>query len=82
MQCPNCRKVEKGQWLYASGSTNSSSELSMDDGGMDTYPLYFSFAEMVRQDASFFDLSVSLLLTPVLSIFDQIIGETKPCHKS
>lgn len=46
MQCPNCRKVEKGRWLYASGSTNSSSELSMDDGGMDSYPLYFSFAEM------------------------------------
>ncbi|KAH7578346.1 hypothetical protein JRO89_XS01G0371100 [Xanthoceras sorbifolium] len=23
MQCPNCRKVEKGQWLYANGSTRS-----------------------------------------------------------
>lgn len=46
MQCPNCRKIEKGQWLYASGPTNSSPELSMDEGSNDSYPFYFSFAEM------------------------------------
>uniref|UniRef100_A0A7C9CFJ5 RING-type domain-containing protein n=1 Tax=Opuntia streptacantha TaxID=393608 RepID=A0A7C9CFJ5_OPUST len=46
MQCPNCRKIEKGRWLYASGPTNSSPELSTNDGGNDDYPFYFSFAEV------------------------------------
>ncbi|KAL9228193.1 hypothetical protein vseg_003800 [Gypsophila vaccaria] len=46
MQCPNCRKIEKGQWLYASGSTNSSPELSMDDWAIENYPFFLSFAEM------------------------------------
>ncbi|KDP28149.1 hypothetical protein JCGZ_13920 [Jatropha curcas] len=31
MQCPNCRKVEKGQWLYANGSTRTLHDMSMDD---------------------------------------------------
>ncbi|GLU07387.1 hypothetical protein SLE2022_243470 [Rubroshorea leprosula] len=31
MQCPNCRKVERGQWLYANGCTRSFPEFSMDD---------------------------------------------------
>ncbi|XVF32764.1 hypothetical protein REPUB_Repub17cG0111100 [Reevesia pubescens] len=35
MQCPNCRKVEKGQWLYANGSTRSLPELSMEDWNLD-----------------------------------------------
>ncbi|XWS31719.1 hypothetical protein CRYUN_Cryun23aG0100100 [Craigia yunnanensis] len=35
MQCPNCRKVEKGQWLYANGSTRSLHELSMEDWNLD-----------------------------------------------
>ncbi|XP_010545019.1 PREDICTED: uncharacterized protein LOC104817500 [Tarenaya hassleriana] len=30
MQCPNCRKVEKGQWLYANGSPRPFPEF-MDD---------------------------------------------------
>ncbi|XP_050223950.1 E3 ubiquitin-protein ligase RFI2 [Mercurialis annua] len=30
MQCPNCRKIEKGQWLYANGC-RSLPEFSMDD---------------------------------------------------
>ncbi|XP_026449483.1 E3 ubiquitin-protein ligase RFI2-like [Papaver somniferum] len=30
MQCPNCRKIEKGQWLFANGH-RSCPELSMDD---------------------------------------------------
>nr|GMD40544.1 E3 ubiquitin-protein ligase RFI2-like isoform X4 [Ipomoea batatas] len=34
MQCPNCRKVEKGQWLYASGH-RSLPEFSMDDWAHD-----------------------------------------------
>ncbi|XVE73318.1 hypothetical protein DITRI_Ditri11bG0108100 [Diplodiscus trichospermus] len=35
MQCPNCRKVEKGQWLFANGSTRSLPELSMEDWNLD-----------------------------------------------
>ncbi|XWS76565.1 hypothetical protein CRYUN_Cryun01aG0187300 [Craigia yunnanensis] len=35
MQCPNCRKVEKGQWLYANCSTRSLPELSMEDWNLD-----------------------------------------------
>lgn len=53
MQCPNCRGIEKGRWLYASGSTNSSPELGMDDGSVDNYPFYFTFAEMVIEYTSF-----------------------------
>ncbi|XP_077219149.1 E3 ubiquitin-protein ligase RFI2-like [Tasmannia lanceolata] len=30
MQCPNCRKIEKGQWLYANGC-RSYPEFNMDD---------------------------------------------------
>ncbi|KAH9619022.1 hypothetical protein KSS87_012364 [Heliosperma pusillum] len=45
MQCPNCRTIESGQWLYASGSTNSPPELSMDDGSTDTQPNYLGFTE-------------------------------------
>ncbi|TYJ22558.1 hypothetical protein E1A91_A08G133400v1 [Gossypium mustelinum] len=35
MQCPNCRKVEKGQWLYANGSNRSLPELTMEDWNLD-----------------------------------------------
>ncbi|XVF80580.1 hypothetical protein PTKIN_Ptkin15bG0085200 [Pterospermum kingtungense] len=35
MQCPNCRMVEKGQWLYANGSTRSLHELIMEDWNVD-----------------------------------------------
>ncbi|XVF21968.1 hypothetical protein REPUB_Repub12eG0134200 [Reevesia pubescens] len=35
MQCPNCRKVEKGQWLYTNGSTRALPELSMEDWNLD-----------------------------------------------
>ena len=46
MQCPNCRKVEKGQWLYANGSTRSLPELSMEDWNLDDdYDPFYS--EMV-----------------------------------
>lgn len=31
MQCPNCRNVEKGQWLFATGSTRPFPEFSMED---------------------------------------------------
>ncbi|KAL1226279.1 E3 ubiquitin-protein ligase RFI2 [Cardamine amara subsp. amara] len=31
MQCPNCRNVEKGHWLYANGSTRPFPEFVMED---------------------------------------------------
>ncbi|WZZ47910.1 hypothetical protein YC2023_048017 [Brassica napus] len=31
MQCPNCRNVEKGQWLFANGSTRLFPEFVMED---------------------------------------------------
>lgn len=31
MQCPNCRKVESGRWLFADGSAHSISETSARD---------------------------------------------------
>ena len=47
MQCPNCRNIEKGQWLYASGSTFPFPESSVDvrTPDEDTYEL--SYSEMV-----------------------------------
>ena len=30
MQCPNCRKIEKGNWLYSNGSS-SLCEINMED---------------------------------------------------
>lgn len=46
MQCPNCRKVEKGQWLYANGSTCLFPELSTDDWNLDEDPYELTYSEM------------------------------------
>ncbi|XP_065861337.1 E3 ubiquitin-protein ligase RFI2 [Euphorbia lathyris] len=65
MQCPNCRKVEKGQWLYANGSTRTVPEISMDDWipDEDFYDLGYSempyrfhwcpYGELARVGSSF-----------------------------
>ncbi|RAL52640.1 hypothetical protein DM860_007408 [Cuscuta australis] len=45
MQCPNCRKVEKGQWLYATGH-RSLPEFNMDDWAHDEDLYDLSFSEM------------------------------------
>ncbi|KAL6323917.1 hypothetical protein AAG906_006187 [Vitis piasezkii] len=45
MQCPNCRKIEKGQWLYANGC-RTFPEFNMDDLTHDE-DLYDSYSEMV-----------------------------------
>lgn len=47
MQCPNCRRIEKGQWLYANGSTRSLPELSMEDWIPDEDFYDLSYSEMV-----------------------------------
>ncbi|XP_041018432.1 E3 ubiquitin-protein ligase RFI2 isoform X3 [Juglans microcarpa x Juglans regia] len=46
MQCPNCRKVEKGQWLYANGSTHSFPEFGVDDWNPDEDPYDLHYFEM------------------------------------
>lgn len=46
MQCPNCRKIEKGQWLYANGS-RPLPEFSMDDWAHDEDLYDLSYSEMV-----------------------------------
>ncbi|KAI7756083.1 hypothetical protein M8C21_000446 [Ambrosia artemisiifolia] len=47
MQCPNCRKIEKGQWLYADGS-RSYTELNIDDlvNPEDVYDLTYHESSM------------------------------------
>ncbi|KAF3454534.1 hypothetical protein FNV43_RR04982 [Rhamnella rubrinervis] len=45
MQCPNCRKIEKGQWLYANGS-RPFPELSMDDWPHDEDFYDLGYSEM------------------------------------
>ena len=46
MQCPNCRKIEKGQWLYANGC-RSYPEFSMDEWTHDEDLYDLSYSEMV-----------------------------------
>ncbi|XP_038878885.1 E3 ubiquitin-protein ligase RFI2 [Benincasa hispida] len=45
MQCPNCRKIEKGQWLYANGC-RSFPEFSMDDWTHEEDLYDLSYSEM------------------------------------
>ncbi|XP_073150826.1 E3 ubiquitin-protein ligase IPI1-like [Henckelia pumila] len=45
MQCPNCRKIEKGQWLYANGS-RPISDFNMDDWAHDDDLYDLSYSEM------------------------------------
>ncbi|CAN4111066.1 unnamed protein product [Withania somnifera] len=45
MQCPNCRKIEKGQWLYASGC-RPLPDFNMDDWAHDEDLYDLSYAEM------------------------------------
>uniref|UniRef100_A0A2P2KAB0 Transcription factor family protein n=1 Tax=Rhizophora mucronata TaxID=61149 RepID=A0A2P2KAB0_RHIMU len=45
MQCPNCRKIEKGQWLYSNGCCTLP-ELSMDDWAHDEDFYDLSYSEM------------------------------------
>lgn len=48
MQCPNCRKVEKGQWLYANGS-RPYTEFNMEDWAHDEDLYDLGYSEMVTQ---------------------------------
>ncbi|RRT79606.1 hypothetical protein GW17_00034446 [Ensete ventricosum] len=45
MQCPNCRKVEKGRWLYANGNRSSA---DFDIDGWVTEDIYdLGYSELV-----------------------------------
>lgn len=46
MQCPNCRKIEKGQWLYANGC-RTFPEFNMDEWAHDEDLYDLSYSEMV-----------------------------------
>lgn len=46
MQCPNCRKIEKGQWHYYASSCHPFSEFSMDDWTRDEDLYDLSYSEM------------------------------------
>ncbi|KAM7276962.1 hypothetical protein ACFE04_018828 [Oxalis oulophora] len=46
MQCPNCRKVDKGQWLFANGTTRSLPEFALEDSFPDEDFYGLNFAEM------------------------------------
>ncbi|CAK9175320.1 unnamed protein product [Ilex paraguariensis] len=63
MQCPNCRKVEGGEWLYANGSTRSFPEFNLDDWTPDEYPPELSYPETVS--TSFISNSVKNLLLSI-----------------
>ncbi|GAV66940.1 zf-RING_2 domain-containing protein [Cephalotus follicularis] len=76
MQCPNCRKVEKGRWLYANGSARSLPEFSMED---------------LIPDEDFYDLSYPALpfrlhwcpfgeLMPVGSSFEEVESPSTTYH--
>ncbi|XP_073309884.1 E3 ubiquitin-protein ligase IPI1 isoform X2 [Primulina huaijiensis] len=45
MQCPNCRKIEKGQWLYANGS-RPLPEFNMEDWAHDEDLYDLGYSEM------------------------------------
>ena len=45
MQCPNCRKIEKGNWLYANGS-RPSHDINMDEWAHEEDLYDVSYSEM------------------------------------
>ncbi|XP_042032345.1 uncharacterized protein LOC121779061 [Salvia splendens] len=55
MQCPNCRKIEKGQWLYANGGRQLP-EFSMDDWPHDEDLHDLSYSEMSNCIGSAFNI--------------------------
>ncbi|KAM7273497.1 hypothetical protein ACFE04_028161 [Oxalis oulophora] len=46
MQCPNCRKIEKGQWLYSNAS-RSSHDFNMDEFAYDEDLYDLTYSEML-----------------------------------
>lgn len=67
MQCPNCRKIEKGQWLYGTGS-RSYPEFNMDDWAREEEAYDISFSEMVIETAAI------VILVPVVFALSYMIN--------
>ncbi|XP_039162191.1 E3 ubiquitin-protein ligase RFI2-like [Eucalyptus grandis] len=65
MQCPNCRKTEKGQWLYATGC-RSLPEFSLDEWAHEEDLYDLSYSEMVG-------------CRPIISTFRIELSPTPPC---
>lgn len=70
MQCPNCRKIEKGQWLYANGY-RSIQEFGVDDWTHDEDLYDLGYSEMVNNNLLNFNFYflVSFFIYDQFSIF-------------
>lgn len=67
MQCPNCRKIEKGQWLYANGC-RSFPDFSMDDWTHEEDLYDLSYSEMVSN--YLLSIGMSTPLRVLMAILD------------
>jgi hypothetical protein len=47
MQCPNCRKIEKGNWLYANGS-RSAHDINMEEWAHDEDLYDLNYSDVVH----------------------------------
>lgn len=69
MQCPNCRKVEKGRWLYANGN-RSSVDFDLDAWVTeDFYDLSYPELVSIHLMLKIFYLIMSIVASFVLNIF-------------
>lgn len=67
MQCPNCRKIEKGQWLYANGG-RSYPEFSMDEWTHDEDLYDLSYSEMVKVMLTYCLFVIYFIIAPKRSL--------------
>jgi hypothetical protein len=89
MQCPNCRRIEKGRWLYATGSACSFPDIALDDDWStpheDSYELSYSeipfgvhwcpFSGLTRFHSSFEELESPSTTYPDLQGNHSIFSE-------
>ncbi|KAG8052279.1 hypothetical protein GUJ93_ZPchr0001g32496 [Zizania palustris] len=75
MQCPNCRKIEKGNWLYANGS-RPSQDVIIDEWANDED--YYDASQLEASRSVFLPFAFNGVLLAALaqlpSVFDE--GET------
>ncbi|KAM0031455.1 putative chromatin regulator PHD family [Helianthus debilis subsp. tardiflorus] len=79
MQCPNCRKIEKGQWLYADGS-RSYAEINIDDlvNPEDVYDLTYHESSMWCPYSEFSRLAAAVAIDEVefpTAGYNEIVGQ-------
>jgi hypothetical protein len=63
MQCPNCRNIEKGNWLYANGS-RPAQDVNMEEWTHDEDLYDVSYSEMVCDLVNF---------TPEVLVFSGVL---------